>query len=293
MDLFSQMTTFVRVVDSQSLSGAARSLRLSLPAVSRKLSALEVDLGASLIVRSTRRLQVTEAGRRYYDHCRKVLHEIETARSDLRGGRAVAGTLVVSASFTYGSLFIAPLLPALLEKHRQLAVDLRLEDRLTDLVGEGVDVAVRAGSAPPDSASVVAHPLSEMFRVVVGAPRLLRKQRSVRSPSDLERLPALVQVTPHGVTIPWRLEHRSQPAATPKVEGRLRSSTPAALRDLAVSGAGLAYLPSWLVDRDIADERLVRVLADWRSPPIIAHALYRTELRGAPRLRVFLDALTT
>lgn len=293
MDLLSQMTTFVRVVDSKSLSGAARSLRLSLPAVSRQLSALEADLGASLVLRSTRSLQVTEAGRRYYEHCRRVLDEIETARRDVRDGRAVAGTLVVSASFTYGSLFIAPLLPPLLDKHPRLAIDLRLEDRLTDLVGEGVDLAVRAGSPPPDSVSVVAHPLTEMFRVVVGAPRLLRKQRAVRTPADLERLPALLQVTPHGVTIPWLLAREGGPGVTAKVAGRLRSSAPLVLRDLAVSGAGIAYLPSWLVDADLANGRLTRILPAFRSPPIRAHALYRTELRGAPRLKVLLDALSS
>src|SRR5262249_32477754 len=113
MDLISQMTTFVRVVDGQSLSAAARSLRLSLPAVSRQLSALEADLGTPLVLRSTRRLQVTEAGRRYYEHCRRVLGEIDDVRNDLRSARTAAGTLVVSASFTFGSIVIAPRLPPL------------------------------------------------------------------------------------------------------------------------------------------------------------------------------------
>lgn len=291
MDLFSQMTTFVRVVDNQSLSGAARSLRLSLPAVSRQLSTLEAELGASLVLRSTRRLQVTEAGRRYYAHCLRVLGEIEDVRSDLGRSRSAAGTLVVSASFTYGSLFIAPLLPKLLEKHPRLTIDLRLEDRLSDLVGEGIDVAIRAGSAPPDSTSVVAHPLSEMTRIVVGAPDLLRRQKAARSPEDLKHFPALVQVTPHGVAVPWVLGRTDEDVETVRVQGRLRASAPVTLRDLAVEGAGVAYLPSWLVEGDLAARRLRHVLQGWHSPPIRAYALYRTELRGAPRLKVLLEAL--
>lgn len=296
MDLLSQMTTFVRVVDGKSLSAAARSLRLSLPAVSRQLSALEGDLGATLILRSTRRLQVTEAGRRYYEHCQRVLGEIDAFKNDLRTGRnaAIAGTLVVSASFTFGSICVAPLLPALLEKHPRLAIDLRLEDRLTDLVGEGIDVAIRAGPPPPDSANIIAHPLMQMVRVVVAAPRVLGR-RAPKNPTELARLPALLQVTPNGAHVPWLLANEGVKGALPitaHVAGRLRASAPATLRDLAVAGAGLAYLPTWLVKDDLAAKRLVRVLPDWAAPPIRAHALYRTELRGAPRLHMLLEALT-
>lgn len=290
MDLFSQMTTFVRVVEGPSLSAAARALRLSLPAVSRQLSALEADLGTPLVLRSTRRLHVTEAGRRYYAHCQRVLADIEATRNDLRGARAVSGTLVVSASFTYGSLVIAPLLPALVEKHPRLSIDLRLEDHLTDLVGEGVDVAVRAGAPPPDSANLVAHPVATMHRIVVASPRLLRRHRAPRTLEDLAPLPKLLQVTPAGAAVRWVLA-RDGEAHVMEATGRLRSNAPRTLRDLAIAGAGAAYLPSWLVSDDLAAGRLRRVLPGWSSPALTAFALFRTELRGAPRLRVLLDAL--
>lgn len=286
MDLLSQMATFVRVVDGQSLSSAARSLGLSLPAVSRQLTQLELDLGASLVVRSTRRLHVTEAGLRYYEHCQRVLGDIEQVRHDLRASRTAAGTLVVSASFTYGTLVVARRLPALLEKHPRLRIDLRLEDHLTDLVGEGVDVAIRAGSPPPNSSSVVAQPLTEMRRVVVAAPRLRRPRR----PADLANMPALLQVTPSGASVRWVLTREGE-TATVEAQGRLRMSAPAALRELAVAGAGFAYLPSWLVEDDLSAGRLRLALPGWESPPITAYALFRTELRGAPRLRALVEAL--
>src|SRR5687767_11766775 len=144
MDLLAQMETFVRVVDGKSLSAAARAQRLSLPAVSRQLRALEAELGATLIVRSTRRLHVTDAGRQWYAHCVRILRELEDARAAVGGERGVRGTLLVSASFTFGSVVIVPLLARLAQRHPQLIVDLRLEDHLVDLVAEGVDVAVRA-----------------------------------------------------------------------------------------------------------------------------------------------------
>jgi len=289
MDLLAQMTTFLRIVEGQSLSAAARTLRLSLPAVSRQLSALESELGIPLVARSTRRLHVTEAGRRYYEHCQRVLAEIDDVRNELRAENTATGTLVVSASFTYGSIVIAPRLPALAAEHPRLTIDLRLEDRLSDLIGEGVDIAIRAGAPPPDSPNLIAHPLEQMHRILVAAPRLLRRHRTPRRVEDLATLPKLVQVTPAGMTVRWVL-CREEDTATFDATGRLRSNAPATLRDLALAGAGVAYLPSWLVAEDLETGRLRRVLPAWTSPPIAAVALFRTAIRGTPRVRAFLDA---
>lgn len=291
MDLLAQMTTFVRVVDGNSLSAAARSSRLSLPAISRQLRALEEELGATLIVRSTRRLRVTDAGRRWYERCVRILAEVEEARASVRETDAARGTLVVSASLTFGSMFIVPRLRELSERHPQLVVDLRLEDRLTDLVGEGVDVAIRAGAPPPDSTAYVARALMTMRRVLVASPRWLRKRGVPREPRQLSRYPCLVQVTPAGSVIQWRLL-RGDEMETPDVRGAIRSNTPLALRDLAVDGAGIAYLPDFVVRDDIARGRLRRVLPDWESPSLTAWAVHRAELRGTPRMRAFLEAVS-
>lgn len=291
MDLLAQMATFVRVVDGKSLSAAARSQRLSLPAVSRQLSALESELGVTLLVRSTRRLHVTDAGRRWYAHCVRILQDVEEARASVRDTRGVRGTLVVSASLTFGSLVLVPRLAELMGRHPQLVVDLRLEDRLADLVGEGVDLAIRAGTPPPDSTAFVAHPLGTMYRVLVAAPRFIKKHGMPRDPAQLTRAACLAQVTPAGTVIQWTLRAGEE---TKRVEGRaaMRSNAPIALRDVAVSGAGIAYLPEFLVKDDLARRRLRRVLPAWRSPPLTAWALYRTELRGSPRIAAFLEGLT-
>jgi len=293
MDLLAQMATFVSVVEGKSLSAAARAQRLSLPAVSRQLRALEADLGASLIVRSTRRLHVTDAGLQWYEHCRRTLREIESARDAIRGSKAVRGTLVVSASLTFGCEVIVPQLTRLVEQHPELTIDLRLEDQLVDLVGEGVDVAVRAGSPPPDSLAVFAEPLAQMTRVLVAAPRWLRKHGTPREPAQLTRHECLIQVTPSGSVIRWALARANRPdeIASIEVHGRLRTNTPTALRDLAIDGAGLAYLPEWLVAPALAQNTLRRVLPDWSSLPITAWAVYRKELRGNARLKAFLEAM--
>lgn len=292
MDLVAQMATFVSVVEGKSLSAAARAQRLSLPAVSRQLRALESELGVNLVVRSTRRLHLTEAGQRWYEHCRRVLREIEAARQDVRGDGRVYGRLVVSASLTFGAAIIVPCLPKLAERHPELTIDLRLEDQLVDLVGEGVDLAVRAGSPPPDSSAFIAHPIFSMCRILVAAPRWLRKHGSVREPRELSEHECLLQVTPAGSEVPWTLRSRTTDAAlTLDVRGRLRTNAPSALCDMAIAGAGIAYLPDWVVADGLERGTLRRVLPHWSSPPITAWAVHRAELRGAPRLRAFIAAL--
>jgi DNA-binding transcriptional LysR family regulator len=202
----------------------------------------------------------------------------------------VRGTVLVSASFTFGSVVIVPLLARLAERHPHLTVDLRLEDQLVDLVAEGVDVAVRAGSPPPDTTALVAHPLFTMQRVLVAAPRRLRAHAPPRTPSQLARHVCLVQVTPAGAQVRWRLR-RGDAEQTIDVRGPVRSNAPSALRQLALDGAGIAFLPEWLVVDDLAHGRLRRVLPEWASASITAWALHRTELRGVPRVRAFIDAL--
>jgi DNA-binding transcriptional LysR family regulator len=293
MDLLTQMATFVQVVDGKSLSAAARARRLSLPAISRQLRALEADLGASLIVRSTRRLHVTDVGLRWYQHCVRMLREIDEAKAEVRTSRAVRGTLVVSASLTFGSVVIVPQLARLADHHPHLVIELRLEDRLVDLVGEGIDVALRTGPPPPDSTAYFAQPIATMERVLVAAPRWLRRHGIPRTPAQLTGKDSLVQITLDGSAVRWRLHHKAtdETVDVRDPRGGFRSNAPLVLRDLAVDGAGIAYLPGWLIAQDLARGRLRRILPDWSSLPITAWAVYRAELRSAPRLRAFLQTL--
>lgn len=289
MDLLAHMATFVRIVEGKSLSAAARAQRLSLPAVSRQLSALEEELGRSLVVRSTRKLRITEAGLRLYEHALRVLREVEDARAAVSEPGGVAGRLVVSVSLSYGMLEVVPRVKRLSELHPRLEVDLRLEDQLVDLVGEGVDIAIRAGSAPPDSTAYVAHPLTEMQRVLVASPGYLRRQGALREPGELGARACLVQVTLAGQAVPWRVARAGSELLVP-VHGALRASAPLALLELAVAGAGVAFLPDFVVARALAEGRLRRVLPEWSSPPLRAVAIHRAELRSAPRVRAFLGA---
>lgn len=292
MDLLDRMATFVRIVEAGSLSAAARDRGLSLPAVSRQLGALEDELGAPLVARTTRRLHVTDAGRRWYEHCVRLLRDLEEARADIAASGEVRGALSVSAPISLGARCVVPRLPDLAARHPALVIDLRLEDRVVDLLGDGVDVAVRGGVALPDSAVVLAHPLFTFERVAVASPAYLRRRGSLAHPADLARHAALLQRGPAGTAQTWTLlcaETRHDAA----VRGPLSCNAPLVLRQWAVEGAGVALLPDWLVAADLATGALRRVLPEWSSPRIHCWALTRADLRGSPAVRALLDALAT
>jgi DNA-binding transcriptional LysR family regulator len=289
MDLLAQMATFVKVVETGSLSAAARARTLSLPAVSRQLAALEADLGVSLVARTTRRLGITDAGQRWYAHCLRVLRDVDDSRADVADPRTIGGLLVVSASVTLGQRFVLPLVAPLVKRHPGLAIDLRLEDRVVDLAADAVDIAVRAGLPPPDSPSLISHRFLSFHRIVVAAPAYLRGHGTPRRPDQLASHRCLAQVTDAPAPV-WILV-RDGTEARVAVRGPLRSTMPAALLRLALDGAGVAFLPSWLVADDVAAGRLRHLMPAWASPTSTAYALLRTAVRTSPRVRAFLAAL--
>ncbi len=289
MDLLEKMATFVRVVEAGSLSAAAKHLGLSAAAVSRQIATLEEQVRVTLLLRTTRRMTITDAGHRYYDHCQRILREVEDAQAVGRTGE-VRGTLTVSAPVTFGGSRVAPYLPALLAEHPELRIDLRLEDRVVDLVGEAVDVAVRVGMKPPESGGVVAHKLTSYRRVLVAAPKYLARRGEPRTPDDLAKHEAVSQTRDSGARCTWTLR-RDGDERTVQSEVRLRSNAVYALREAALQGVGLALLPEWMVADDVERGSLRQVLPRWELDGVGVNALHRVEVREAPRVRVFLEHL--
>jgi DNA-binding transcriptional LysR family regulator len=284
----SALATFVKIVERGSLSGAARATGQSLPTVSRQLRALEAELDVALALRTTRRLTVTEDGLRLAEHARRALAELELARHGV-GARAEQ-KLVLSAPVTLGQHLVVPKLAALLKRRPGLKLEIRLEDRVAELLAENVDVVVRAGVAPPDSAELIARPLATFRRVVVASRSYLRARGTPKSPRSLAAHDCLQQVAASGVIDTWALV-RGDVIERVRVAGRLASTAPQVLLEAARSGLGIALLPSWLVEDDLRARRLVRLLTDWQSAEVTAYALYRRGLRGAPALDALLEAL--
>lgn len=284
MDLFDQMRTFARVVETGRIGAAAKSRGMSVAAVSRQLAALERELGTTLVVRSTRQLAITDAGRRWYEYCVGTLRGLEAARADMIESADVRGVVVISAPVSLGIARLMQPLEQLAREHPQLTVELRLQDHAVDLLGDGVDVALRVGMVLPDSSSLVAHKLTSFRRVALASSKYLRRRGTPKHPSELATHDLLVHTQVAASFTRWVFSKRAETVEL-QPSARLRSSSPAVLREWARSGAGITLIPSWIADD------LVRVLSDWDTPELSAYALYRAEARNTPRLRVVVETL--
>lgn len=280
-----QLATFVRIADAGNISRAARSLNLSVPMASRHLRWLEEELRVPLMRRTTRRVDLTEAGQELLTRARAILAGVEEVRATIRPGNGVAGRVVLSVPTSIGLGRIAPLVPALLEAHPRLRLELRFEDRAVNLLEDGVDIAIRAGRPPPDSPFVVARRLASFERVVCASPKLLKKCGPINAVAKLSELPCVVHGAPPTV---WEFQTEEGPVLV-AVDGRLRTNNLLAVRDATLAGAGIAWLPSWLVDDDLRARRLKLVLPGMTLLPVDVYGLFHTRARSASAVRAVLD----
>ncbi len=288
MDLFDKMATYVRVVEAGSFSAAAKQLRISSGAVSRQVAALEGNLRRTLLRRSTRRMEITAEGRHYYEACLRVLREVEDAQATGRG-LSHDGPLQITAPVTFGLDRVVPHVSALMAKNPRLRVDLRLEDRLLDLALEGVDVAIRVGKAPIATADIIAHPLGSFRRLLVASPAYLKRRGQPKTPEALAKHDALTYTVP-GVADAWTLIDGGRQANV-RLNVVFRSTSPHAVRELAMAGTGIGLLPEWFVADQTRSEALRVVLPAWRGPPVSVYAIHRTEHRGTQAVRALVERL--
>lgn len=297
MPSFEHLTTFLRIIDSGSLSAAGRTLGLSASAVSRQLVALEAELGANLLVRTTRQLALTDAGRRFEVKARDVMRAMDEAHSVVHDDPM--GRLVVSVPVTFGLARIVPLVAKLMHEHPGLELELRLDDRIVDLLSEGVDVAIRGGVERPSQPDLVVHELFVFDRLLVASPGLMKQHPTLRRGDDPELLSS-VPLLGQGQTgrTTWALtrsliEAHSKPAETRRIKvlGPVSSNAPLVLRELCEAGLGVALLPDWLVEDALEAGRLVRVLPGWSAVPSAMRAVYRVELRQLASIRALLTVL--
>jgi DNA-binding transcriptional LysR family regulator len=287
LDDINELRTFVSVVAARSLSAAAREMGLALSVVSKRLAALERRTGTSLITRSTRRLALTEEGTDLYERAQRILAEVDEAEAALTSGQVgPRGLLRVSAPIAFGRAHVGPVCRDLVRAHPTLSIDLRLTDRLVDLIEEGIDVVVRIW--PPKNSQLVMRKLIDDHRIVVGAPEYIKRRGTPATPTELE---AHDCVHYRGVGTHWRLVNLAGEAVEVRAASRLRSSSGEVALDWALAGCGLV-MNSWVdVKVHLRSGRLVHVLPDWRSEPAPVCALFPSGRQVPTRLRVFIDAM--
>jgi DNA-binding transcriptional LysR family regulator len=289
LDHVAAMSTFVRVVESGSLSGAARAIPSSLTSVSRQIAALEAHYGTQLLLRTTRRLALTEDGRLFYDQAKSVLNEFKQIELLLSSRRdKPAGRLRVSAPTLMGRLLVAPLLPEFLRRHDGISVELLLVDRAVDMVEEDIHVALRVGRLP--DSPLIARKLGDLTMIVCAAPSYLQRRGVPQTPDDLRGHDCLVFSDTPGAA-QWRFKANRKTDYKIGLSGRLWINSLDALVAAAADGAGIVRVPSWQVAREIAAGRLQRILTAHEPPATPVHLVFPPARLGSPKTRIFVDYL--
>ena len=283
MDRLDAMAVFLAVVDSGSLSAAGRRLGMPLATVSRKLAELEAHLGARLVNRSTRRLEITDAGRAYEQACRRILDDVDGAERAAAGEYDTPrGELAITAPIVFGRLHVLPVVNEFLRANAEVDVRLALGDRIAHLLDEHVDVAVRIGVLPDSRLNAV--PLGTLRSVICASPAYLKTHGTPRAPSDLEqhRCITFEAVFP----APWRF---AGGATFTPTRPRLVVNTAEAAIDAAIAGLGVTRVLSYQADAALRTKQLRRLLRANEPPPVPVNLVFDGQQRVTFKLRAFLD----
>ncbi|MES2319043.1 MAG: LysR family transcriptional regulator [Pseudomonadota bacterium] len=288
MGQFRQISTFVEVVARGSLSAAARAEGIAPAMIGRRLDALEARLGVKLLQRTTRKLVLTNEGAAFLEDCQRILSELEDAESAVAERSAKAsGHLLVSAPAGFGRQHVAPLLPSFLAEHREVTMNLNLNDRVVDVVGEGVDVAIRIASL--SDSSLVGVKLADNQRVLVASPAYLKRHGTPATLADLARHNCLA-ISSEGSQRGWTFRENGK-MVTLKVAGNMVCNDGAVLHDWALAGKGLAWRSMWEVNAEIDDGRLATVLDQFAAPGNDIYAVFAQRRHLPLRIRAFVDFL--
>lgn len=285
MDRMTAMETFVAVVESGSFSAAARRLNVGQPAVSKSVAQLEERLATRLLLRSTRGLNTTDAGQRFYEHARVAIEEADEAENAAKqSSESVSGRLRVSAAPTFARLHVMPALKRFLDQHPQLEIDIVLDDRHIDLLEEGMDVSLRMGSL--DDSGMTARRISRSPRLVVGTPAYFEEAGVPETPADLSRHQAIVY-SQRGGGESWSFSQNGAETAV-VVSGRVRVSAAEGIRTAVLGHMGLAIASQWMFSPELANGRVRAVLTDWQLPPVDLWAVFPAGRLVTSRARAFV-----
>jgi DNA-binding transcriptional LysR family regulator len=286
MDRTDVLALFVKAVDVGSLSGAARSLGLSLPSVSRHMTALEERLGIRLLIRTTRKLALTEAGRVYYACAKQILTDLDEVEAGiLANATGLTGKINVSGPTLFGRTFMLPLLAKFMVDHPHISLEVKLLDRRVNIVDEGIDLAIRIGAL--EDSNLIVRKLGSLLWVVSAAPAYLDRRGEPKTLDDLSKHDCLVY-SQQSVGSDWRLQKDGKPMDV-CVPVRMRANTLDAVVAAALAGGGLVYAPAWQVFEHVAGGRLRVVLREYELPPIPINAIVsHTKLLSA-KVRLLLD----
>lgn len=289
MDTLKALHCFVRAVELGSLSAVARESGSSQPTVSKTMAALERQVDAQLLIRSTTRVQPTEQGRRFYEYARRTLESYAEGVSQARGeNEQVRGRLRVSAPVSLGVLRLNALLLEFMQQHPEVEVELLLNDRFVDLAEEGIDLALRLGGDLPEQ--LIARPLARSPRYLVASPAWLSRLPVLGRPEDLP-LADYLRFAWLDAGERLLLRHADGSELNLATRSRYTVNSSLAIRESYCLGAGFGLTPAWLVADLLADGSLQRLLPEWQGPTQEASLLYPSRHFLPARTRALIDFL--
>lgn len=285
------MVLFAKVVEQGSYTAAARSLGLPTSKLSRRVSELEKRLDVRLLQRTTRRLSVTEIGQSYYQHCAALIAEAAAAQETIDRTRAAPqGLIRVSCPVPLINSNVAAILAQFMRDNPRVLVHMEATGRRVDVIQEGFDLALRVRTPPLDASGLVIRTLGESATMLVASPALLDRVGRPTHPSGLNSLPTLTMAGA-GDRFTWEFRDRENTALTVTHTPVLMTDDFEAQRQAALAGVGIAYLPQFIVQNDVAAGLLEHVLPDFSLPSGLIHAAFPSRRGMVPAVRAFLDAL--
>jgi len=289
MDRFENMSTFVRVVEAGSISGAADRMGVAKSAVSRRLKELEEYLGVELFHRTTRRMNLTDTGRTFYHQSVRILADIleaEHATSQAHG--TLKGSLKVALPLSFGLMHLGSAISEFLQANPEIEFDLDFNDRQIDLLAEGFDLAIRIASLP--DSSLIARRLAAIQSVMCASPAYLERMGKPRSPEELINHHCLIYNLIHDFEH-WSLYDTEDKLIKAKIHPYLKASNGEFLRDAAVNGLGIVLMPVFIVHKEIESGTLIPLFTEYKYPQIAAYAIYPQTRHLSQRVRAFVDFL--
>ena len=288
MDRLACIKSFVRTVETGSFSAVAKETQTTQPTISKQIAALEKYLDVQLLTRSTRKLQLTEAGTQFYTHCQEILDTVAAAEASVGKRQQPSGTLRIYCPITFGQIMIMPHLKAFLAQYPQIEVDLRMSDRIVNVVEEGVDLAIRIGTYK--DTSLIAERIGTTRLVPVAATSYLQQVDEPKTPQDLVDHNCIVYTRPETPN-EWEFQNPSGSSVVVKVRGNVRVDNSVAIRQAVLSGLGIVLAPIWLVGDELTTGKLKMLLPNYLTNPMPIYAVYRRGRFKPAKVSCFIEYL--
>ena len=288
MDTLTAMKVYCSVVENDSLAGAARTLNISPSVVSKQLSALEDRLGVRLLNRTTRRVSVTEVGTAYYDRCKRIIADVDEAEVAVsRSHSQPRGMLRITAPSTFAHRHVTPHLPKFIDRYPEVELQVQVNDRIVDLVDDGIDLAIRI--AQLKDSSLIARRLASNHRSIVATPEYLRTWGIPERPEDFLQH-ALITWLPGNLINDWHfvIDGKEQVIRT---KGTISMNNGDSILSTVLAGGGLAMMNAFMTGEYVQDGRLLAVMEDYVREDVPIYAVYPSSRHLSPKVRAFVDFL--